>query len=195
MQEKIIELLQTTFFARYGDTFAEACKVLKTTAEGQKINGWQMLSKAYCTDIGTRLKEEESAYKKFLKTSEGHEDIPLHILISQACNTVGFCSEDMREIVKLYATRNELMHANLLILIKQGKPVDLAKRLHDDFCDLPNIVPASLWFEKRGDQDNIQRWAPTQRLEDLMNEFAKVGPAEEAEKWRTASEDITKALK
>ncbi|MCJ1421830.1 hypothetical protein MMC32_008197 [Xylographa parallela] len=211
LQEKIIELLQTTFYARYEDMFAEACRVLTTTAEAQKIEGWQALSHTYWTEISERLLSETDDYRKLLKTGIGHDKCSLHITIQQACVSVGFDMNDMLAIIKLYATRNELMHANLLLLIKQGKPITLAKRLHDDFCDLPNIVPASqvaemqlmqqlidaiinLWFKKQGQEDNVERWAPTEILECLMDEFAVEDAGEEAVKWKKATEAITQVL-
>ena len=50
---------------------------------------------------------------------------------------------DMLAVIDLYATRNEIVHADLALLIKQGNFDDLKKRLYDDFCDVPRVVPAA----------------------------------------------------
>ena len=65
-----------------------------------------------------------------------------------------------------------------LFPINQGAPVTLAKRLHGDFSDLPNIVPASQVAELQ-----------------LMHKFAKVDPAEKAVRWEKAMGEISKTLR
>ena len=118
----------------------------------------------------------------------------------------------MLAIFKLYATCNELMHSNLQQLIREGKPETLAKRLHDDFCDLPNIVPPSqigelqimqnlistiidLRFVKKRHEDNVERWVPTSRLDEMMDTYAKIDPSEMITRWKVDTGEITKALR
>ena len=212
LQEKLVELLQILFFARYGDMFAEACKLLRTTAEAKKIQGWQSMSKAYWTEICEKLSKEGKFYADLLKTGKGWDMCPIHMTIYETCTIIGFNFNDILAIIKLYARRNELMHSNLQLLIKEGKPWTLAKRLHDDFCDLPNIVPPSqvgelrlmqqlistvidLWFTRETNEDQYERWVPTKRLHDMMESYAKIGPSESISRWKTAIEDVTKALR
>ncbi|MCJ1387563.1 hypothetical protein MMC18_000406 [Xylographa bjoerkii] len=212
LQDRLVELLQTTFYAQYGDMFTEACRVVTTTAEAKKVDDWNALCKTYWTDISQRLVAENDDYKQLLRIGKNHDRCPLHITIQHACVAVGFNLNDMLAIIKHYAIRNELMHANLLSLVKQGKPYILAKMLHDDFCDLPNIVPASqvaelqlmqqlvdaiinLSFKKKGEEDNYERWVPTEILEALMDDLPTVNGADEVARWKKATEDITKALR
>lgn len=44
-EDQFVILRQTTFYARYGNIFAEMCTKLKTQAEAKKLDGWQMLQK------------------------------------------------------------------------------------------------------------------------------------------------------
>jgi hypothetical protein len=124
---------------------------------------------------------------------------------------VGFNFNDTLAIIGHYATRNVLMHSNLFHIVKAWKPATLAKRLHDDFCDLPNIVPASqvaelnlmqqliasiigLWF-RRDSEDDFEMWSSTEALEELMVVSARADPAEEAAAWKRATEEIAKLLR
>jgi hypothetical protein len=48
----------------------------------------------------------------------------------------------MRDVnIKLYAQRNEIVHSNPAILIRQGRFHDLGRQRNDDYCDTPRIVP------------------------------------------------------
>lgn len=44
-EDQLVIPRQTTFYARYGNIFAEMCTKLKTQAEAKKVDGWQMLQK------------------------------------------------------------------------------------------------------------------------------------------------------
>ncbi|MCJ1282744.1 hypothetical protein MMC26_002069 [Xylographa opegraphella] len=134
-----------------------------------------------------RLTAEVDAYIKLLRTGKDHDRCALHINMQEACVSVGFNLYDMQAY-------------------------DIGKRLHDDFCDLPNIVPASqvaelqlmqqlidaiinLWIEKKGEEDNVERWAPTEILEGLMDGFSMENVAEETVKRKTATGEVVKALR
>lgn len=45
LQEEIINLQITSFYARYGDIFGMACRKLNNDAEACKFAGWQALQK------------------------------------------------------------------------------------------------------------------------------------------------------
>ena len=53
---------------------------------------------------------------------------------------VGLNMDDMLSSIRHYVARNKLMHANLTALIKDNKFATLAKRLHDDYCNIPHLV-------------------------------------------------------
>lgn len=212
LQDKSLELLRTIFFARYGDLFSEACRVVETTAKAKHVQGWQALSKQYWGEIQTRLAGERNSYMELLRTGRNFTKCPLHITLSDTCRVIGFNFKDMLAIIKSYATRNELRHSDLSFLIKSGKPMTLAKQLHDDFCDLPNIVPVtqvaelhlmqqliqtiiSLWFTKKGDEDKYERWQPTDRLEQLMDEYANKNIDDDIARWKAATAEVTETLK
>lgn len=77
-----------------------------------------------------------------LKGANAHIECPTHTAISQACTRVGFDLDNMLTIIHHYVVRNELLHANLLPMIKHGHFHDLMNRLHDDFCKIPKFVSA-----------------------------------------------------
>jgi hypothetical protein len=59
------------------------------------------------------------------------------IAVLQACTMVGLNVTDM-------LVRNEVVHSNLLSLVKEGSFWALAKRLHDDYCDVRTLYPISM---------------------------------------------------
>ncbi|KAI9739570.1 MAG: hypothetical protein M1834_006288 [Cirrosporium novae-zelandiae] len=81
-----------------------------------------------------------------------------------------------------YATRNEIVHADLMILIKNGRFQTLQKHLYNDYCDIPRVVPAvkgletklmskillhmvDCWFVRsEDDPDNKEMWTPTEEI-------------------------------
>ena len=183
-QDEIAKLQRTSFFARYGDVFAETCNSLRLQAERMKAPGWQVLLGRYWSEINKTIVLERPAWAKFLSTGTGYEGCLTHVLISDICRSVGFEINDMLAVIDLYATRKEIVHADLALLIKRGKFHDLQKRLYDDFCDVPRVVPAAdastarilsyliedminRWFIRDQEfPDNIQMWVPTGRLLD-----------------------------
>lgn len=47
LQDQLLLLQKTAFYARYGGVFAHVCKQLKARAESRKVDGWEMLQKRY----------------------------------------------------------------------------------------------------------------------------------------------------
>ena len=104
----------------------------------------------------------------------------------------------MLNIIHADATRNELMHTNLLPLIRARKTFTLAKTLQEDLNDLPKVIPRErgteiqvfqelittmidLWFIKRaGHEDNPERWTASDALSEFMNIVKNANPAKEA---------------
>lgn len=120
LQDSLINLVRTQFYARYGDYFAQACTKLKTHAEVKKVVGWRSLSNSYWTDISREIDAEKADYDK-VPTEEDpdvmlklklYEAIPTQLAIIHACNAIGFNFNDTIALIKHYATCNELMHAN-----------------------------------------------------------------------------------
>jgi hypothetical protein len=107
--------------------------------------------------------------------------------VAEVCRSVGFNTDEMLAAVELYAARNQVVHANLATLIKNGSFHDLQKRLYNDFCDITRVIsaveglPAQLmskllrgmtdrWFiRNKRDPDNFQLWKPTEDLEAYSN--------------------------
>lgn len=125
LQDELINLQRTAFYARYGDIFAMACRKLKNEAEACKVAGWQTLQKECWTEIDRKLLREKPAYDQVLKRADAHSECPTYITISQICTRVGFDLDRMLAIIHYYAVLNELLHANLLPMIKHGHYHDL----------------------------------------------------------------------
>lgn len=72
---------------------------------------------------------------------------PTHKAILRSCIRVGLQMKEMLAMIQHYATQDELLHANLLLLIKPGRFQDLMRRLNDKFCNIPLIVSAEEVFQ------------------------------------------------
>ena len=213
LQDEIINLQRTAFYARYGDIFAIACRKLKNEAEACKVAGWQTLQKEYWTEIDRKLLREKPAYDQVLKGANAHSECPTHITISQICTRVGFDLDHMLAVIHHYAVRNELLHANLLPMIKHGHYHDLMKRLHDDFCNIPKVVFAledvqfdlmvklletmiNLWFDRDEDEpDNMQMWSPSEELKRYHKELKGPNARGQAEINQEMSDAIVQSVR
>lgn len=51
LQDELLNLQRTAFYARYGELFAVVCRQLKHEAEAKKVEGWQSLHYKYWTEI------------------------------------------------------------------------------------------------------------------------------------------------
>lgn len=211
LQEEILNLQRTTFYARYGDYLAESCRQLKCEAEARKVEGWQRLSKSYWSEVSRNLDEEQNAYEEVLRGKRLHDQCPTYLAISHTCRRVGFNMDDMLSAIRHYAVRNELVHANLTALIKDNKFATLAKRLHDDYCDVPRLtspleeMPSALmlqlieaiinlWFDRDPDYpEDYETWSSNETLRQLRNELR--GPCKEADVNKGISHEIQKALR
>lgn len=67
LQDELLKLQRTAFYARYGDLFAVACRQLKHEAEAKKVEGWQSLHYKYWTEIDQKIQKEKAAFQKVLK--------------------------------------------------------------------------------------------------------------------------------
>ncbi|KAI9737971.1 MAG: hypothetical protein M1834_009341 [Cirrosporium novae-zelandiae] len=186
LQDEIIKLQRISFFARYGDVFVDVCQKLGTNAEAQKVLGWRALTGSYWTEINTRLMTEKETWKVL---DEEDAQCPVHAAIFDT----GLSVDEMVEIVQLYATKNQIVDANLAILIKNGQFDDLKRRLYNDFSDLPRVISAvegaqarlfstllqtmmDSWFmPNKEDPDNLQLWKPTKELEASFTELQNKG--------------------
>jgi hypothetical protein len=119
--------------------------------------------------------------------------------------------DDMLGSIRHYAVRNELVHSNLTALIKENRFATLAKRLHDDYCDIPRLIspledmPSSLmlhlleviidlWFERDSDYpEEYEAWSPKNTLRQLRDELR--GSGNEAEVNKKISQEINKGLR
>jgi hypothetical protein len=189
LQDEIVKLQRIAFFARYGDAFADTCQRLRAQGEAQKVLGRNNLVGGYWTGINKRLIQEKEAWEKVLTGANEHGKCPTHMAISEVCRSVGFNIDEMLALVQLYATRNQIVHTDLAILIKNGQFDDLKKRLYNDFCDIPRVISAveglqaqlmskllqgmmDRWFiPNKKDPDNLQLWKPTEELEARYNEL------------------------
>jgi len=212
LQEEILNLQRTAFYGRYGDYFAEICNNLKIAAERGKLAGWKTLSKAYWSDIARQVERERPVYERFYKGETGlHEKMPTTNAIQVAAYALGLHPDHTLQVVRQYGIRNDLLHANLLPMIKKGLFAGLAERLCLDRTDIPLLVPASdkadrkileglldsmidMWFQKHElDPANYQMWTAKSELTSKYKELNATD--NEAKVNQEISKDITKAFK
>lgn len=143
MQVEILEFQRATFYARYGDFLAAACKELFNDVEAKKIEGWKSMQRSYWTNIGTKIQEEKPWYELMLKGGKFPKNCQNSLNVAGTCQRVGFDVTDTLGAIHLYAARDELPEANLPVMVREGLYMDLKKRLHDDFCYIPLVVPVT----------------------------------------------------
>ncbi|EPE30002.1 hypothetical protein GLAREA_01162 [Glarea lozoyensis ATCC 20868] len=214
LQQEILNLQRNSFYARYGDYFAELCSALKVTAERSKLPGWQKLSKTYWTEICERVKKETEIYERFQKGEEGlHGQMPTIYAIHSACLHLGLNPDETMHIINQYGIRNNLCHANLLPLIKHMSFKSLGERLWKDRCDIPLIFSESdsgrrvleklldsiidLWFTKDEiDPTNPEGWNATPELRAKCQALRAGSTTEsEAQINKEISKEISKNYK
>jgi hypothetical protein len=133
------------------------------------------------------------------------------IAASQACTMVGLNFTDMLASIHHYAVRNEVVHSNLLSLVKEGNFSALAKRLHDDYCDVPRLITCindstsdlmltliewiiNLWFDRnRKEPEKYGLWKSKKVLEDLYEELN--GSRGDVKINKRVSHEISQAVK
>jgi len=135
--------------------------------------------------------------------------------IQVTCLSLGMHPEDTLQIVEQYGIRNDLLHANLLPLIKKGLFATLAKRLCLDRIDIPLLTPAAdkadgkilevlldsiidMWFQKdESDPANYEMWTATSELRHKRNELNGGSSPGKSEALinQYIAKDITKAFK
>lgn len=213
LMQELLKLQRTTFYARYGDIFGEICKTLRQKAEVHKVLGWQSLSKRYWTEISDNLKTEKPWYKRVLRGENVHEHCPLHQAIAETCHRLGFDTSDMLAAIYHYGLRNELLHGDLLPLIREGSYASLATMLSKDICQVPAIVESGdvlcenlftgvieamikIWFirDKSLNWDNPESWLPTKELHNRTRELRAAKPESDARINEEVKAQIHKAL-
>ncbi|KAN0073005.1 hypothetical protein V8E54_009119 [Elaphomyces granulatus] len=212
LQDEILSLQRTSFYARYGDYMAHTCQELKRAAEAAKVLGWEKLQKSYWTEIGQQLRAEQDAFKRCLDGEMVHGQCPTTIAVTQACTRIGLNFMDTLASIHHYAVRNELVHSNLLSLVKEGDFWALAKRLHDDYCDVPRLATCindstsglmltliesiiNIWFDRnRKEPEKYGLWKSKKTLEDLYEEL-KGSCDDDADINKRVSHEISQAVK
>lgn len=184
LQDNILNLHRASFHARYGEIWVTVCRRLGNEAEACKFASWQTSENDYWTDVSRKLedKNEKAAYDLVLKGAFVFEKCPTYTTIMQSCIRVGLQMKEILAIIQDSAFPYEFPHASLLPLIKRGRYQDLMKRLNDDFCNIPLIIPAeevfqtslmvlileamiNLWFcRDENEPDDILKWTPSKEL-------------------------------
>jgi hypothetical protein len=97
---------------------------------------------------------ESPVYQRHLNGETGLQaEIPTTYAITVACYSIGLDPVDTLQIVKQYGIRNDLLHTNLLPMIKKGLFAHLAKRLCLDRTEIVSLAPAS----EQADRNIVER--------------------------------------
>lgn len=131
-----------------------------------------------------------------------------------ASQGLGMNLDKILEVIDLYGTRNELVHASFTELLKERKWHQLSRRLHDDFVRIPLLVPAGeqdkihlmraildsiidLWFERNeSDPEEYQAWRRSKTVAKLYNDLSAAStPDDEARISKEVRQQIDKSLK
>lgn len=192
---------------------AAACKELFKDVEAKKIEGWKSMQRSYWTNIGTKIQEEKPWYELMLKGGKFPKKCQNSLNVAGTCQRVGFEVTDMLGAIHLYAARDELPEANLPVMVREGLYMDLKKRLHDDFCYIPLVVPVTehillelilkvlgaiinLWFDQDlEDPDNYQMWTQSANLKNLWKEILGTNACKESDVKRRISATIVESIR
>lgn len=79
-----------------------------------------MLQKHYWTEIDANLKQEADTYGRVLAGEHVHDQCPTCLAVSHACDHVGLNLDDMIQAICLYLERDQVIHTNIIPLIKSG---------------------------------------------------------------------------
>ncbi|ELR04062.1 hypothetical protein GMDG_06571 [Pseudogymnoascus destructans 20631-21] len=195
LAKEILRLQRTTFYARYGDVFGDARKLLRHEAEAGKVTVWSGLNQRYWTTISKTLIAEKPWYERLLRREQVYDECPTHLTMVETCNRLRFQTDDMIAAIYHYAQRNELLHANLLPIIRDGNYSDLATMLQKDYVHVPCIVQAGVILEKVllnviETMINIATHALQMRTDELCGP----NPRDEGKVNKEIHEEIHKAL-
>lgn len=187
LKDKLLQLQRVNFYARYGDFFSEVCRRLRDKVNALSTDGHKAFEGKYWTEVSRKLKREEEFYEVVLAGKPEHKRCPLHMAISQACQSLGFTFDDTIAMVHYYGQRNELLHTNWLPLIRDADYSTMAEILHRDFCQVRLIMPPEFsssadlmlrviegiideWFIRDEDfPDNPKGWSAS----DSLKAYAK----------------------
>ena len=156
LQDKILELRELQYFARYGDYLAGHVSKLRHFSSEAKTSGHSYLSgKAKWTDIAQSLAREEASRASWEKVPAAERDLknqpyyPVFVAVFAACQFLGFDLDAMLWAIKQYAARDCSMHADIQEVIDQGKWIELDAVVHQDLQELPLIIPADCPEDER----------------------------------------------
>ena len=145
LKKAILELQRITYYARYGDFFAEVCRLLSRTANAKKVEGYRLLIGRYWTETAHKLQLEEPFFKKLMARDQSFYDkCPIHLAVISTCGSLGLSFDDTIAAIHLYGERNEIVHTNFLPLIRDGDYPGVALVLYKDFCQLRLVMPPEL---------------------------------------------------
>jgi hypothetical protein len=113
LQKRIVELIRIAFCLQLSAPDESRCREQEGAWLGNPF--WRLL------DRNTeKVDSGKEAYDHVLAGEKTHGSCPTHIALSEVCRSVGFTNDEALSSIQLYATRNELVQADLEIRIKKG---------------------------------------------------------------------------
>ncbi|PGH01866.1 hypothetical protein AJ79_07803 [Helicocarpus griseus UAMH5409] len=137
LQDRLISLQETAFYARYSAIFAGLSLQSKTETG--------LTHEQYWAEINSKLRLEEDAYRRVLNGELAHHECPTYLAICHACDRTGFSHESTIRLIHLYGKLSKHAHINVIPLIKFGKFDDLKRSLYHDFAIIPLLTYDEDW--------------------------------------------------
>ncbi|PGH05524.1 hypothetical protein GX51_02862 [Blastomyces parvus] len=178
LQDRLIKLQKTTFYARYADLFAELCI--------RPEPGIEAAEQLYWADIWTKLQlEDDASYRRVFSGVQYHQENPTHSAIYRAWDRIGLNRNNAIQTIHEFATSKDLKHMNIFLVVKSGKFDDIKKHLYHDSSIIPLLIHGDdwklirllslviqsltdLWFDRgKIDPENYQMWTYTKALRSL----------------------------
>lgn len=123
LQDELVRLYQSQFYARYGEYFLDFCGELgiEADAEMKKFTGWEKLQRSYWAEIGDKIESEKDSWIAYKKGNmDAYKKCPTHKALFHTSMKIGMEFKGALEAITHYAKRNELLHGNLFQMVRGG---------------------------------------------------------------------------
>ena len=193
--ENLLKLRKYTYWARYGDYAGHMASQLRKKAGSAKTAFSEANSGQFLwTDISQNIKKEEPSYKEncFRKI----DTVTTTFAVYEACVHIGIDSDNMINLIHMYADRNKAFHKGLKEMLEGQKFLSIAKCIFDDLNELPSICPPELsddesamralleqlrdeWFDISSNPNEPEAWIRKPAIEEAYNALQKSKQARE----------------
>ena len=187
--QNVLKLRKYTYWARYGDYAGHMASQLRKKAGSAKTAFSETISGQFLwTDISQEIKNEAPYYNE--NCFREIQTVATTFAVYDACVHIGINSDNMINLIHMYADRNKAFQRGLKEMLEGRKYFDIAKSIFDDLNELPSIMPPELsddesamralleqlrdeWFDISSDPNEPQTWIRKPAIDEAYNALQK----------------------